>query len=89
MIDVVRQIANENTERAGTLRDQGQLQQAEQVLRSNSEYLYMNAGKYNSEELKQYGAQNSSDAATIQKPASWGVQRKAMRDSQSATRGQR
>lgn len=89
IIDVVRQIANENNERAVALRDQGQVQEAEQILRRNSEYLYMNASKYNSDELKQYGTQNSSDAKDIQQPSRWSYQRKAMRDTQSATRGQR
>ncbi len=89
MIDVVRQIATENSEKAVTLRDQGQVQEAEKLLRSNSEYLYSNARKYNSDELNQYGAQNSSDASSIQQPTRWGYQRKAMRETQSANRGQR
>jgi Ca-activated chloride channel homolog len=45
MIDVVRQIATENSEKAVALRDQGQVQEAEQALRHNSEYLYKNADK--------------------------------------------
>jgi Ca-activated chloride channel homolog len=89
MIDVVRQIATENSERAVALRDQGQVQEAEQALRHNSEYLYMNASKYNSDELKQYGGQNAADAAAAPKAESWGRQRKMMRDTQSANRGQR
>lgn len=89
MIDVVRQIANENSERAVALRDKGQVQEAEQVLRKNADYLYMSGSKYDSAELKQYGSQNSSDAKDIQQPTRWSYQRKAMRDSQSNTRGQR
>ncbi len=89
MIDVVRQIATENSERAVELRDRGQIEAAEQTLRHNADYLYMNAGKLGSDELKQYGAQNFSDAKDVQDSSRWGVQRKAMRDTQGANRGQR
>ncbi|NLH16437.1 MAG: VWA domain-containing protein [Phycisphaerae bacterium] len=89
MIDVVRQIANENSERAVVLRDQGQIEEAQRVLGENASYLYMNGNKLGSEELKQYGTQNSTDASNIKDSSRWGYQRKSMRETQSINRGQR
>ncbi len=89
MIDVVRQIANENNERAVVLRDQGQIEEAQRILGENASYLYLNARKLGSEELKQYGTQNSTDASNIKDSSRWGYQRKAMRETQSINRGQR
>ena len=89
MIDVVRQIATENSEKAVALRDQGQIQQAEQALRHNSEYLYMNASKYNSDELKRVRRAELRGCRAAPKAESWTRQRKAMRETQSDNRGQR
>lgn len=89
MIDVIRQIATENNEKAMALRDQGQIDKAQKALSDNASYLYFNADKYNSRELKEYGGQNSSDALAAPSEQNWGRQRKAMVETQSENRRQR
>jgi Ca-activated chloride channel family protein len=86
--DVVEQIAIENNERALALRDKGQVQEAKQVLISNSAYLRSNADKLESEKLDSYAYENEVDAEAVERE-DWNLQRKSMRESQSVRKTQR
>ena len=86
--DVVEQIAIENNEKALALRDKGQIDDAKQVLMDNSSYLRSNAAVLNSPKLESYAYENEKDSDAVQ-TEDWGVQRKAMRESQSIRKTQR
>jgi len=74
----IRRIADENNQKAIALRDQGQIEEARQVLSSNVSYLGSNAVKYKSETLSQDEASNREDAQNLS-PEKWTRQRKEMR----------
>ena len=59
MTSVVQMQGVENNKRALELRDQGQVEEAKKVLRSNVIYLEKNAEKYDSKELNDYKASNA------------------------------
>lgn len=86
--DVVEQIAIENNEKALALRDQGQVQEAKQLLKFNSSYLRSNATALSSSKLEAYGLENEKDSEAVERE-DWNVQRKEMRESQSARKTQR
>lgn len=88
MASVVEQIAVEKHELATTLRDQGQVQQAQQVLYENSAYLRSNSRLLKSEELAAYAAENEQAAGAVQDEDRWNATRKGMRQSQTARRVQ-
>ncbi|MBN1816732.1 MAG: VWA domain-containing protein [Sedimentisphaerales bacterium] len=88
MADVIRQIATERNELAVTLRDQGKVEEARQMLEMNTKYLYENAVRYNCEQLRDYGMANEYDAQNLDE-MNWGRQRKIMRSVQSDNRRQR
>jgi Ca-activated chloride channel family protein len=86
--DVVEQIAIETSEKALALRDQGQVQQARQMLIGNSTYLRSNAAALGSDKLESYAVENGKDADAVEQ-GDWTVQRKSMRESQTTRRSQR
>lgn len=87
MVDVVEQIATERNELAVTLRDQGKIDKAREVLGDNAGYLNSNAAKYNSKKLKDFGMQNEADAMNLDEQ-NWTRQRKSMRYEQSSRKRQ-
>ena len=81
MVAAVEQIAADNNVRAMVLRDQGKISEARKVLKSNTQYLYDNASRYNSKRLRDYGVSNDGDAKNLD-PGKWNKRRKVMRDMQ-------
>ncbi len=88
LADAVEQIAIENNQRAVALRDAGQIEEAKEVLGKNVYYLRSNATGLDSQKLEDYAAENESDAGNLE-GASWGRQRKVMRESQTTRQSQR
>lgn len=88
MADAVEQIAIENNQRALALRDQGDVQGAQQMLRFNSSYLYENSEQLKSSKLAEYASENIKDADNLDEN-NWNRQRKSMRESQSTRQTQR
>jgi Ca-activated chloride channel family protein len=88
LADAVEQIAIENNKRALALRDAGKIAEAQQVLYQNAGYLRSNAAALDSDKLAGYAGENEEDAENLD-AASWGVRRKAMRESQTTRQTQR
>ncbi len=82
MASVVEQIAVSENVRALQLRDEGKLDEARQVLTSNTLFLMDNAAKYRSDRLKDYAESNEAQAQSVDKEEEWKVQRKVMREEQ-------
>ncbi|OQA01039.1 MAG: von Willebrand factor type A domain protein [Planctomycetes bacterium ADurb.Bin412] len=81
MVDVVEQIAIERNKMALQLRDQGETQKAEEMLKSNASYLKEYGAKYNAPKLDEYAEDNRKDADNLDEN-NWTRQRKSMRASQ-------
>lgn len=81
MVDVVEQIAIERNKMALQLRDQGETQKAEEMLKINVSYLKEYGGKYQSRKLDEYAEDNRKDADNLDEN-NWTRQRKSMRASQ-------
>lgn len=77
MIAVVEQQAVEKNEHAVKLRDEGKIDEARQVLRSNARILREEAAKYKSKKLQNLGISNKLDAENLDEQ-SWNRQRKFM-----------
>ena len=88
MADVVEMIATEQNELAIKYRDEGQIEEARQILETNEQYLMDNSVLFSSPKLKDYAKQNREDAAYIEKDEEWKVQRKRMRSIQSGNKRQ-
>ncbi len=88
LADAVEQIAIENNQRALSLRDKGQTEEAKQVLYENAHYLRSNAGSLNSKKLGKYADENETDADNLDEE-NWTRQRKVMRESQGSRQTQR
>ena len=88
MASVVEQIAVERNELATKLRDEGQIDQARQILMDNTSYLQSNSQKLGCPVLAGYAEENRKDAEAVQDDQQWGHARKAMRESQTARRVQ-
>lgn len=82
MVAAVEAIANEQSRVAVVLRDEGKVQQAQQVLRDNAAYLEQNATRYASPKLKNYSTLNTVDAEEITESDKWSSTRKKMRKTQ-------
>jgi len=77
----VEQIAIERNKMALQLRDQGETQKAEEMLKSNASYLKEYGAKYNAPKLDEYAEDNRKDADNLDEN-NWTRQRKSMRASQ-------
>jgi Ca-activated chloride channel family protein len=88
MIAVVEQVATEKNEQATELRDQGQVEEAQQLLLDNAAYLERNARTYKAPQLESLGEQNRQDADAVEDEADWTRQRKVMREKQSEVKMQ-
>jgi Ca-activated chloride channel family protein len=82
MIAVVEQIATEQNRLAVDLRDQGRIDEAQQMLYANTAYLEGKAELYQSELLEQVAAENAADAQQIADEEAWKAQRKVMKENQ-------
>ncbi len=83
MVAAVEAIANEKSRLAVTLRDEGKVAAAQQVLLDNAAYLDQNASKYASTKLKASSTMNAVNAEEITKSSSsWQGTRKQMRKNQ-------
>lgn len=81
MVAAVEILANETNRKALALRDEGRLDEAQQVLQSNTGYLLENARRYKSPKLKSSGEANEADAKNLEGD-NWNKQRKTMRKRQ-------
>jgi Ca-activated chloride channel family protein len=77
MVAALEQLAQEQNERAVTLRDMGEVEKARQILLENAERLSEQAEKYQSESLKKLSDINRNDAQNLED--NWMRQRKMMR----------
>jgi Ca-activated chloride channel family protein len=85
MASAVELVAAEASKVALSLRDQGKVAAARDLLWKNAAYLEESARRYRSSELEKYGAVQRFDASNLG-PANWEVQRKAMRKWQQINR---
>ncbi|MFP4580006.1 MAG: vWA domain-containing protein [Candidatus Sumerlaeia bacterium] len=81
MEDVVMLLATETNILAMQLRDQGKQEEAKQLLISNRDYLQYNASKYDSDELKEFGATNEVQSQNLD-DYNYNRTRKAMQEEQ-------
>ena len=82
MISVTEQLANLQNIQAVRLRDAGRVQEAQEVLKSNSMMLQQSAKKYKSKRLQKQAEENADDMNNLDEK-NWNRQRKMMRDSQT------
>jgi Ca-activated chloride channel family protein len=82
MVAVVEQIANEKNQLAVELRDEGRIEEAQQVLIANTAYARGMAAELDSPALDIVADENEADAETIVQKEKWTTQRKMMRESQ-------
>ena len=81
MASVIEQIGVERNIVAVQLRDEGKVEEAREVLLSNTQFLLDNADKYNSESLREYGAKNKKAEENLDNDG-WRFQRKLMKEEQ-------
>ncbi len=81
MIAAVEAIATDRNRWAVALRDQGKIQEAEEILNGNAAYLEREGKRLASPKLRKYGEDNKSDAENLE-PEQWNQQRKQMREGQ-------
>ena len=74
--------ATDENRRALALRDQGKVDEAERVLRTNAKYLADEAARLKSRQLQVYSQKNADAATAMKKPAEWNETRKTMRTEQ-------
>lgn len=88
MVAAVEAVATEQNRMAVTLRDQGKISEAKQLLEGNAVYLKNESKRLKSKKLEKYGFDNESDAANLA-PDRWNKQRKSMREEQYKNASQR
>ena len=81
MESAVEQIAVSHNDRAVKLRDEGKVEEARQVLESNTRYLEDKADYLESKKLRDYGKLNKADAKNLNQK-NWSWQRKTMKKEQ-------
>ena len=82
MTEVVLQRATAANRLATTLRDQGKISEAKQVLIQNRDYLDLNAIQLKSEKLRSYWTSQKEDINSIDDDAKYQLRRKEMRSQQ-------
>jgi Ca-activated chloride channel family protein len=87
MVSIVEQIATTRNRLAMTLRDEGRVEEARDLLRTNATYLNDCGEKYNSQRLLDYGSANDGDARNLD-AENWDRQRKEMQSWQMYNFGQ-
>ncbi|RKX85248.1 MAG: hypothetical protein DRP58_06120 [Spirochaetes bacterium] len=81
VIDAVKQISAEASEEAIILRDEGKVEEAQALLKENTDYLFGAASALESEELMILGDINVLDMEAIEDDAEWNESRKRMKAS--------
>ncbi len=81
VIDAVKQISAQTSEKAIELRDEGKVEEAQRLLKKNTEYLYKEAEALQSKELFSLGDTINSDTEAITDDADWNASRKKMKAS--------
>lgn len=81
VIDAVKQISAQVSKEAIQLRDEGRIEEAQELLQENTEYLYEAASAMESEELYLLGEVNSYDTEAIEDDSEWNASRKRMKAS--------
>lgn len=79
LVEAVKQIATERSEEAISLRDKGQVEEAQRLLKESSEYLLEEAEELESTQLQGLGQSIQMDAAVIEDDAEWNSNRKRMK----------
>ena len=88
MVSAVEAIANERSRLAVALRDEGKVEDAQNLLRDNASYLQMNSVKLSSPKLNKASIMINNDAEEVAK-SSWDLgTRKKMRKAQHTTETQ-
>jgi Ca-activated chloride channel family protein len=81
MTEYVLQVANERNAQAVSLRDEGKIEQAEQVLKGNAAFLDDNAKRYHSPKLQKRAVDNAQQSRNLD-ARTWRRTRKSMRSQQ-------
>ncbi|WP_236839374.1 vWA domain-containing protein [Beggiatoa leptomitoformis] len=81
MANVVEQLAIEKNKRAVTLRDEGKVDEAKELLLENAQQLEQGASQYNAPSLSIMKEKNEQDADNLDEK-NWNKQRKLMREEQ-------
>ncbi len=84
--DATLQIATINTERAIELRDEGKIEEAEEVFAANSVILFETSSFLDSDKLQMAATANLADAAEVYDDAAWESKRKQLREEQTTVR---
>lgn len=87
LVDVVRQVAAETTEKAVKLRDEGRVDEAKDLFQSNADYLLSSAKTLDAPALKAQGGASSRAAENLD-DESWNVERKKTRSEQYGIQNQ-
>ncbi|MCK5850510.1 MAG: VWA domain-containing protein [Kiritimatiellae bacterium] len=87
MSDAVLQVATEVNKKAVELRDKGQIDEAQKILRGNAVYLEAQGQTLKSKKLTKYSLFNDRAAENLEKD--WDGERKRMREEQSVNSKQR
>ncbi len=88
MKDAVEQVVNVKSKEAVRLRDEGKVEQAQEVLRQNADILRESADAYAAPELEAYAGEMDEDAKRLEDRGDWNRQRKSLRSKQHATETQ-
>lgn len=83
----VDQVANERSKQAVTLRDEGKVEEARQLLEDNADYLRSGAEQYDAPALSSRAAEAEEDAEQIEKK-DWNILRKSLRAKQQKIESQ-
>lgn len=79
LVEAVKQIATETSEKAIGLRDEGRVDEAQKLLEANSVFLLQEAEELESPELEGLGFSSQADAAVIEDDEDWNSNRKRMK----------
>ncbi len=88
MKDAVEQVVNVKSKEAVRLRDEGKVEQAQQLLQKNADILRESAEAYAAPELEAFASEMDEDAKRLDDRGDWNRQRKSLRKKQHATETQ-
>ncbi len=88
LVEAVKQIATETTEQAIQLRDEGRIDEAKELLQTNTLFLDKEAEELESEDLRGMSRSSGLDAESIDDDAGWNAARKRMKAESYETQNQ-
>ncbi len=88
MKDAVEQVVNKKSKEAIQLRDEGRIEEAQEVFRENAETLRDSAEAYAIPDLKNYADEMDADAQKLDDRSDWNRQRKSLKKKQHAVERQ-